>query len=38
MWNLAEPGSRFGGAAPDQPETLLEESLTFQAVKKIFQG
>ena len=32
MWNLAEPGSRFGAVAPNHPEALLEEPQAFQAV------
>ena len=32
MRNLAERGSRFRAAAPNHPETLLEEPEAFQAV------
>ena len=32
MWNLGEPGSRFRAAAPNLPETLLEEPQAVQAV------
>ena len=31
MRNLAEPGSRFRAAAPNQPEALLEEPQALQA-------
>ena len=30
--NLPEPGARFRAAAPNHPETLLEEPQAFQAV------
>ena len=32
MWNLGELGARFRVAAPNHPETLLEEPQVFQAV------
>ena len=37
MWNLGEPGARLWAAAPNHPETLLEEPQAFQAVgEKVF--